>query len=184
MAQQTSTFDKLGPVDDREDSEEDDQENVNIDVENDINVPSEYLFQFSKPADLSDVNQINDQNAACSSTESRICIKQFAFDSETMKNIKIEKNVEEVIDEEPAFKRCNISNTTENDPNIFEIENLKAIIKNREAEIITFSIENSKLKSESCQIKQEIAKLARENKDLNEKLLQFENLSQKIFAKK
>ena len=37
---------------------------------------------------------MNDQNAACSSTESRICIKQFAFDSEIMKNIKIEKNVE------------------------------------------------------------------------------------------
>ena len=183
MTQQSSTIEKLGPIDIKEDSEEDDQENENIDVEKDINAPSEYLFQFSKPADLSDVNQINDQNAACSSTESRICIKQFAFDSEIMKNIKVEKNVEEVIDEEPAFKRFKISNT-ENDSNIFEIENLKAIIKKREAEIITFSIQNSKLKSESCQIKQEIAKLARENKDLKEKLHQFENLSQKIFAKK
>ena len=182
MTQKSSTIDKLGPLDDREDSEEDEQENENIDVENDINEPSEYLFQFSKPADLSDVNQITDQNAACSSTDSRLCIKQFAFESEIKQNIKIEKDVEEVIDEEPAFKRYKISNT-ENDPNIFEIENLKSIIRNREAEIITFSYENSKLKSESCQFKQEIAKLARENKDLKEKLRLFENLSQKIFAK-
>ena len=182
MTQKSSTIDKLGPLDDREDSEEDEQENENIDVENDINEPSEYLFQFSKPADLSDVNQINDLNAACSSTDSRLCIKQFAFESEIKQNIKIEKDVEEVIDDEPAFMGCKISNT-ENDPNIFEIENLKAIIKNREAEIINFSKENSKLKFESCQFKQEIAKLARENKDLKEKLHQFENLSQKIFAK-